>query len=798
MGDIRRSGHVLALLLVIATQTCVFAPHLLGHALYMGDSDRLNTFLSIRKFEIESVQQGGVKGWSDFQFMGMATIGLAYMLPDPFMWVEALFPVSWLPEVAGIVAWVLLILAGASAYMFIWDVVPDWFAAAAGAAIYPISTYGIMRIGQVDSSFLIFVHVPLALLLLRRLEDRLHPWRVLALTVVLSSMFLFTFIQEIVYATLLIGVYAIYRALISKSWTPLTSAAIAFALAGIAAAPRLITVAGELRLLERAPVGWAPNQREIWRIFYDGIFGRYHEEARRFGNGINLHEGLLLYTSTFAALLVLWTIVRFRGRWLGLLRFDDAELSFHVWCLLAILGGILTARGQKIVTVLFLNASLLHARLSMVAILSICTLVAAALAELRRDDVVARARRPAITFLVATVIAFGLVWSFADPIQSILQKRLSVHAVRFGDGMTMLPLEVTRLAWASAVFVVLMVGFTVANARMRGVLATCVGLLIVMHTVMYASFKLYGRYAWTFPIPFNQNNFFTLRPDQLRVPSGAALRAFHDRLEVDRFRSALICDGTVYQVFCSPHVPFFWRLRIVDGYVPGVPRRLASLPWPPGVRTLRAIRFSSEDQLPWPLLSLLNVKYAVRVSPALYFNVPPPGANGRSESLPEDVEIITNPLPVVPREFFARTVEAATDSEQALARLQSLYEHTGAMNVTALSVVEGIEAGGSFVSDGEIRARYDQDRIVMRVEPRPEPRFLVLNELYHPRWRAYAAGREIPVHPVNVVMRGVAVPSGVSEIEFRFVPFLWTVGAKATFATAAVLAVGVIWGLRRG
>jgi hypothetical protein len=798
MRDIRRSWPVYAFVLIVTAETCVFAPHLFGRALFMGDSDRLNTFLSIRKFEIESVQQGGVKAWSDFQFMGMATIGLAHMLPDPLMRLEALFPVSWLPEISGIVAWILVILAAVSAYAFIRDVVPDGFAAAVGAAIYPISTYGIMRIGQVDSSFQIFVHIPLALLLVRKSVGHLHPWRVLALAAVLSSMFLFTFLQEIVYATLLIGAYASYRALVSKSWTPLGSIAVAAALAGLTAAPRLVTVAGELRLLDRAPVGWAPNQREIWRFFYDGIFGRYHEEARKFANGINLHEGLLLYTSTFAALLVVYSIIRFRRRWLGLLRFSDAELSFHAWCLLAILGGILTARGQKIVTVLFLNASLLHARLSMVAILSICTLVAAALAELRRENVEGRARRPVIAFVIAAVIAFGLVWSFADPIQSILQKRLGVHPLRLADGMTMLPLELTRLAWATVLFGVLMVSLAVANARIRAMLATCIGLLIVMHTVMYASFKFYGRYAWTFPIPFKQNNFFALRPDQLRVPSGAALSALHDRLEVDRFRSALICDEAVYQVFCSPHVPFFWRLRVVDGYVPGVPRRLASLPWPPGVRTLRAIRFSSEDQLPWPLLSLLNVKYAVRVSPALYFNVPPPGADGGSESRLEDVEIVTNPLPVVPREFFARTVEAATDPEQALARLQSLYEHTGAMNVTALSVVEGIATGGSFVSDGEIRARYDQDRIVMRVEPRPEPRFLVLNELYHPRWRAYAAGREIPVHPVNVVMRGVAVPSDVSEIEFRFVPFLWTVGAKATFVTAAALAIGVTWGLRRG
>ena len=797
MGAIRRYSHIWALALIIVAATGVFAPHLLGRALFIGDSDRLNTFLSIRKFEIEGVQHGGVKAWSDFQFMGMATVGLAYMLPDPLMRLEALFPVSWFPEIAGVVAWILVILAACSAYLFIRDVVDDWFAAAVGAAIYPLSTYGILRIAQVDSSFLIFVHIPLALLLLRRTEDRLHPWRVLALAAVMASMFLFTFIQEIVYATLLFGAYAAYRALVSKSWTPIALMTIAATLGGVAAAPRLITVAEELSLLDRAQVGWAPNQKEIWRFFYDGIFGRYHEEARAFANGINLHEGLLLYTSTFVALLVVWTMIRFRRRWLGLLTFHDAELSFHAWCLLAVLGGILTARGQKLVTLLFLKSSLLHARLSMVALLSVCTLVAAALAELRRDER-EHARRPISPFVAGALLALGLVWSFGDSVQSILQARFGIHTIHLSDRMAMLPREVTRLAWATVIFVALMIGLAVSNLRTRRMLTTCLGLLIVMHTVAYASFKLYGRYAWTFPIPFKDNNFFTLRPDQLRVPSESALRTLHERLEVDRYRSALICDGSLYQIFCAPHVPFFWRLRVVDGYVPGVPRRLASLPWPSEVRTLRAIRFSSKADLPWPLLSLLNVKYAVGVSPALYFNVPQPNGNGRREVRPEDLDIVTNPLPVVPREFFVHTVESAKDQEEAILRLESLRARTGPADLTTVSVVEGVGTDQTFASGGEIRARYDQDQIFVDVEPRPERRFLILNELYHPRWHAFANGRELTVHPANVVMRGVAVPPDVSKIEFRFVPFIWTTAAKGTFAAAAVLAAGVGWRLRRG
>ena len=798
MGVIRRYSHIWALALMIVAETCVFAPHLVGRALFIGDSDRLNTFLSIRKFEIEGVQHGGVRAWSDFQFMGMATVGLAYMLPDPLMRLEALFPASWLPEIAGVVAWILVILGACAAYLFIRDLVDDWFAAAVGAAIYPLSTYGILRIAQVDSSFLIFVHIPLALLLLRRTEDRLHPWRVLALAAVMASMFLFTFIQEIVYATLLFGAYAAYRALVSKSWTPIALMTIAATLGGVAAAPRLITVAEELSLLDRAQVGWAPNQKEIWRFFYDGIFGRYHEEARAFANGINLHEGLLLYTSTFAALLVVWTMIRFRRRWLGLLTFHDVELSFHAWCLLAVLGAILTARGQKLVTLLFLKASLLHARLSMVALLSICTLVAAALAELRRDEVDgAPVERPAGAFLVGLVLALGLAASLGDPVQSLVQKHLDIHPIHLSDRMTMLPTEVTRLGGATVIFVALMVALAVTNTSSRRVLTTCLGLLIVMNTLAYASFKLYGRYAWTFPIPFKENNFFTLRPDQLRVPSKLALRTLHERLEVDRYRSALICDGSLYQIFCAPHVPFFWRLRIVDGYVPGVPRRLARLPWPSEVRTLRAIRFSSKDDLPWPLLSLLNVKYAVGVSPALYFNVPPPSGSGRRELRPEDLDILTNPLPVVPREFFVRAVESAKDQEEAIIRLETLRARTGPTDLTALSVVEGVGTDQTFASGGEIRARYDQDRVVVDIEPRHERRFLILNELYHPRWHAFADSRELTVHPANVVMRGVVVPPDVSKIEFRFVPFIWTTAAKATFAAAAVLAAGVGWRLRR-
>ena len=97
---------------------------------------------------------------------------------------------------------------------------------------------------------------------------------------------------------------------------------------------------------------------------------------------------------------------------------------------------------------------------------------------------------------------------------------------------------------------------------------------------------------------------------------------------------------------------------------------------------------------------------------------------------------------------------------------------------TRESIVEGLDAPlilGSVA--GPIQADYrEQDRVRIQVEPAEEQRFLVVNELYHPSWHAYANGpdgrTELKIYPTNVVMRGILVPPGASEIELRFEPFM--------------------------
>jgi len=83
------------------------------------------------------------------------------------------------------------------------------------------------------------------------------------------------------------------------------------------------------------------------------------------------------------------------------------------------------------------------------------------------------------------------------------------------------------------------------------------------------------------------------------------------------------------------------------------------------------------------------------------------------------------------------------------------------------------------------------------VSPGQQPRFLVLDELYHPRWHAFADGRELRIYPTNGVMRGIVVPAGVSRIELHFIPFVLTPAARLFLASGAALLVGTSVVLRR-
>src|SRR5207245_6576833 len=272
-------------------------------------------------------------------------------------------------------------------------------------------------------SFAVLILIPLALLALRRVSRANRSRCLVGLAAVLTSMLYFTFLQKALYALGLIGAYAVYRALWRRSVDPGPVAAGAGPTAMIAAFPRLWTVVRELRWLERPALAYQAGSfeslytfqnirpREILRWFDDGIFGRFPSEAAALGNNINLHEGLLLYTSTFATLLVLAALVRFKGQWLRLLRFRDEDAPFHVAALAVTLAVVLVKSATYVVYLAFFGRDFTHARIVVAGLLPMCALVATVLtawlggSELRR----VRVRSLAALGVVLAAAVFVLV-----------------------------------------------------------------------------------------------------------------------------------------------------------------------------------------------------------------------------------------------------------------------------------------------------------------------------------------------------------------------------------------------------
>lgn len=72
----------------------------------------------------------------------------------------------------------------------------------------------------------------------------------------------------------------------------------------------------------------------------------------------------------------------------------------------------------------------------------------------------------------------------------------------------------------------------------------------------------------------------------------------------------------------------------------------------------------------------------------------------------------------------------------------------------------------------------------------------MINERYHPDWRARFDGEQTPVFPTNAVMLGIRIPAGRGRIELRFEPFSSTSPAHMLMLLAVLMflaAVAAFW-----
>jgi hypothetical protein len=437
-----------------------------------------------------------------------------------------------------------------------------------------------------------------------------------------------------------------------------------------------------------------------------------------------------------------------------------------------------------------------HARVLIVGLLPLSVVVALILADLRPSNQ-PTGRAAIMLWLMAAILAgllvLGIEWiARTFPGSSLVQSSPALrvrHEAIARIGMSFVAVACLLVAIRGWSLRQLSAGRVthVRNFPMRANTAYwALGLAIGLQTFVGADYQINGTHTHTGP-PFLAGNNYHSTKASFRTPTPDAIAALGRRLDNDNYRSVLLCDPNIAGGFCAGHVPEFWRLRVIDGYYGlGVPKRLAALPWRFGLG-LRTISHLNPDHLYWPILGLLNVKYAVKVDEALYRNNRAgPGEVWRPPS-PDDVRVEINPLPVVPRYYFARNAVPVAGVAQAASKL---FDGDKLVDVTETSFVENFSGPATYSGIGAISATGSGDHVKVTVEPAPVDRFLVANELYFPGWDATVDGKATAIYPTNAVMRGIVVPAGATTIDFSYTPFVRR-GISFAFYGFAFLLVGV-------
>jgi hypothetical protein len=165
--------HVVAFVVIAGCALFLFRLSLFQGWAFIGDSDRLNSVINTRLFEILSLREhGSIPFWSGQQFMGYSIVGLHWMLTtfSPMPYLLALLPTSEILHVLAAISALQLALTIAATYWLFGAYATHWLPRLAGATLFGLGAFTLQKLGQLDISFLAITAMPVLLVLVREVR----------------------------------------------------------------------------------------------------------------------------------------------------------------------------------------------------------------------------------------------------------------------------------------------------------------------------------------------------------------------------------------------------------------------------------------------------------------------------------------------------------------------------------------------------------------------------------------------------------------------------------------------------
>jgi len=738
------------------------------------------------------MREGHIHAWNDYPLMGYDALALPYMYPTVLTWLSSVlcdwFGFEKLFIISGYVSTAFLGFSGLFMYWLLKDLVRDGAIALVGAITYQFSTGSLLNVSSGDNSFLILMLIPLLTLAVRRFDSRHQVRAFIVMTFLIWLLLDASMLQITSYGLIFVGSYLAYRATVQRDWRLMSVLISAFLVAFLLTYPRFSGLFEVVQQYNRKSADFFSTSWKNFDYFYvyqqvfpsdflrwfdDKIFGRYPSEAAG-QNHLNSIEGMLLYSSVWVPLLFILGSVRYRSKTFYLGYASERDARFLFWFFVIALLFLLCKPLLYLLYLAYQKMSFFHVRMILILSIPLTMLLAIILADIKEKLIGVRAKpmdmiQVLAPGVMAAVAAFGIEILSKHQEGFVFWEYGRIPGVPPGFADYLLKESIMRIVLSAGLFLVWAIGmFSKFNSnspefKRGGYLFLCY--FISIQTVLGAYLQVNDIHSFQKGYGFEYGDLYYAKRNEFLLPDPTVVNSLRGLLENDEYRLILFCDRRSTNRWCSGHVPGFWHLRTVDGYYGfGLPKRYQMLPWM-GHNDIRTIDFTTErkNTVPWGLLGMLSVKYAIEVSPELYTNAAPDPKNPLS--VLQGIKWSRNPELVFPRAFFVKTVGAVRNQEEAF---HFLFEKEGREWILDRSFVEGLMTPEVFPTEGKITVSGRGDRISVSFEPSQQARFLVLNDLFFKGWTARTDNQALTIYPTNLITRGVRVPAGAREVIFEY------------------------------
>lgn len=164
-----------------------------------------------------------------------------------------------------------------------------------------------------------------------------------------------------------------------------------------------------------------------------------------------------------------------------------------------------------------------------------------------------------------------------------------------------------------------------------------------------------------------------------------------------------------------------------------------------------------------PLLDMLNVKYVLAFSPSPE-ELQTFASAGLEPKFQDGLFQVLQNKTAWDRAYLANSIDVESTPEKCLEALANIQPNEAVLEQQPSVTVSSGAAPGTVEA-----IHYDFDRITMRVRA-DRATLLVLDENYSPGWHATVQGAPVVIQRANYAFQAVAVPQGISEVEFKYVP----------------------------